>query len=141
MKFKLRFESYFLLTRFFFYFSDCRFVSSLRAGLMHEFITGVIDAPGDGKESSDSSKVLSESLKQKYEESYLLLFYGIGILRAVPQKDNSLCLHQMQLSYTLSIDQRPSYFTTKPLTPVPCAICAVLFRTDPSSFVAIRILC
>lgn len=54
---------------------------------MHEFIT-VMDAPGDGKrESSGRSIILfEESLKQKYEELYLLLFYGILILRAVPRK-------------------------------------------------------
>lgn len=75
---------------------------------MHGFITGVIDAPGNGKrESSDSLMTLFEgALKQKYEELYLLLFYGILILRAVPRKDSSLCLHQMQLSYTSMIKGR-----------------------------------
>lgn len=55
---------------------------------MHGFIPGVIDAAGNGKrESSDSSMILfEEALKQKYEELYLLLFYGILILRAVPRK-------------------------------------------------------
>lgn len=73
---------------------------------MHEFIT-VIDGLGDGKrESSGSSMILfEESLKEEYEELYFLLFYSILIWRAVPRKDSSLCLHQMQLSYTLSIDQ------------------------------------
>lgn len=88
--------------------------------------------------TSDSSVVLSEeSLKQNYEEFYLLLFNGISILCAVLQQNSSLCLHQMQLSYTLSIDQSPSHFTTKPLT-IPCATRAVMLRIDRPSCVAIR---